>query len=40
MLTKTPATVMGLDGYGSIKKGYNAIFTVLDKDLNVVNVEI
>ena len=40
MLTKTPATVMGLDGYGSIQKGYNAIFTVLDKDLNVVNVEI
>ncbi len=40
MLTKTPATVMKLDGYGSVAKGYNAVFTVLDKDLNVVNIEI
>ncbi len=35
MLTKTPATVMGLDGYGEIKAGYNAHFTVFDKNLNI-----
>lgn len=35
MLTKTPATVMGLDGFGQIKAGYNAVFTVFDKDLNI-----
>jgi len=35
MLTKTPATVMGLDGYGQIKAGCNAVFTVFDKDLNI-----
>ena len=35
MLTNTPATVMGLEGYGQIKAGYNAVFTVFDKDLNI-----
>ena len=35
MLTKTPATVMGLDGFGQIKSGYNAVFTVFDKQLNI-----
>ncbi len=35
MLTKTPATVMGLDGYGQIKQGYSAVFTVFDENLNI-----
>lgn len=35
MLTKTPATVMGLKDFGQIKAGYNAVFTVFDKNLNI-----
>lgn len=35
MLTKTPANVMGLENFGQIKAGYNAVFTVFDKDLNI-----
>ncbi len=35
MLTKTPATVMGLENFGEIKTGYNAVFTVFDKKLNI-----
>lgn len=37
MLTKTPSIVMGLKNYGSIKKGYKATFSVMDKDLNVID---
>lgn len=41
MLTKTPALVMGIaDSYGSVSKGYNALFTVLDKDLNVMDFKL
>ncbi len=35
MLTKTPASVMGLSGYGDVKPGYNAVFTVFDKHFNI-----
>ncbi|HZK34488.1 MAG TPA: N-acetylglucosamine-6-phosphate deacetylase [Bacillota bacterium] len=36
MLTRTPAKVIGVDGYkGQLKKGYDADIVLLDKDLNI-----
>lgn len=35
MLTETPANAMGLEGFGRIEPGYNAVFTVFDEKLNV-----
>ena len=40
MLTETPAKVMKLNTKGKIKKGYDAQFTIFDKDLNVLNIDI
>ena len=40
MMTETPARVMGLDTLGSIAEGYDAVFTVLDKDLNALRIDI
>ena len=40
MLTETPANAMGLKGYGKIEPGYNAVFTVFDDNLNIVNADI
>ena len=37
MLTETPATVMRLEGFGRIAEGYNAVFTVFDENLNILN---
>lgn len=37
MLTETPADVMKLEGFGRIADGYNAVFTVFDENLNIVN---
>ena len=37
MMTETPANIMGLKTKGKISKGYDAQFTVFDKDLNIVN---
>ena len=38
MLTETPAKAMGLDSFGRIAQGYNAVFTVFDNELNNVTV--
>lgn len=35
MLTETPAAVMGLKGKGKIAPGFDAQFTILDRNLNV-----
>ncbi|NLH58534.1 MAG: amidohydrolase family protein, partial [Clostridiales bacterium] len=36
MLTKTPARIIGVDGYkGQLKEGYDADILLLDRDLNV-----
>lgn len=35
MMTETPAKVMGLKTKGKIKKGYDAQFTVFDRDLQI-----
>lgn len=40
MMTETPARVMGLAEYGRIEKGYKALFTVFDKELNIADCEI
>lgn len=37
MLTKTPAEAVGLNGYGRIAEGCNAVFTVFDDELNIDN---
>ncbi len=37
MLTETPAKAMGLDLFGRIAEGYNAVFTVFDDALNIYN---
>ncbi len=37
MLTKTPARAIGLEDYGRIAEGYNAVFTVFDDELNIDN---
>ena len=37
MLTETPAKAMKLTGHGRIAPGYQATFTVFDRDLNIVN---
>lgn len=36
MMTETPANIMGLKTKGKIAKGYDAQFTVFDKNLNIV----
>ena len=38
MRTQTPARNMGLNDFGVIEKGKMAVFTVFDKDFNVVNI--
>ena len=38
MLTETPATVMELSGMGRIAEGYDAIFTVFDENINVLEL--
>lgn len=40
MMTETPAKVMGLDTKGKIETGFDACFTVLDQNLNIVNIQI
>lgn len=40
MLTETPAKAMGLESFGRIDDGYNAIFTVFDDELNIVECEL
>lgn len=40
MMTETPAAVMRLDTKGKIAAGYDASFTVFDKNLNIVDIEI
>ena len=37
MLTETPAKAMSLESFGKIAEGYNAVFTVFDENLNIVN---
>ena len=37
MMTETPANIMGLKTKGKIAKGFDADFTVFDKDLNIVD---
>lgn len=37
MLTETPAKAMKLEGFGRIAGGCNAVFTVFDEELNIVN---
>lgn len=37
MMTETPANIMGLKTKGKIEKGFDAVFTVFDKDLNIVD---
>lgn len=37
MLTETPAKAMSLESFGRIADGYNAVFTVFDENLNIVN---
>lgn len=39
MLTETPAKAMKLDGFGRIAEGYNAVFTVFDEKLNIVDFD-
>lgn len=38
MITETPAKVMGLTEYGKIEKGYKALFTVFDDELNIIDI--
>ena len=40
MMTETPAKVMGLDKKGKIAAGFDAQFTVFDKNLDIVNIAI
>jgi N-acetylglucosamine-6-phosphate deacetylase len=40
MMTETPAKVMGLDTKGKIAAGFDAQFTVFDKNLDIVNIAI
>ena len=40
MMTETPAKVMGLDTKGKIAVGFDAQFTVFDKNLDIVNIAI
>lgn len=38
MLTSTPARVMGLSTLGKIEPGFDAVFTVFDENLNVLDI--
>ena len=40
MMTETPAKVMGIDTKGKIAAGFDAQFTVFDKNLDIVNIAI
>lgn len=40
MMTETPANIMGLKTKGKIEKGYDAQFTMFDKDLNIIQFNI
>lgn len=40
MMTETPAVAMGLKTMGKIEKGYDAIFTIFDDNLNIVDIKI
>lgn len=40
MLTETPAKAMELESFGRIAEGYNAVFTVFDDELNIINADI
>ncbi len=40
MMTQTPAAVMGLDTKGKIAAGYDANFTIFDRNLDIVNIEV
>ena len=40
MMTETPANIMGLKTKSKIAKGFDADFTVFDKDLNIVDLDI
>ena len=40
MMTQTPAEVMKLGTKGKIAAGFDAQFTVFDKDLNIININI
>lgn len=39
MLTETPAKAMGLEGFGRISEGYNAVFTVFDSELDIADCD-
>ena len=36
MITKTPASVVGLDNKGSIEAGKDADVVIFDKDINIL----
>ena len=38
MMTETPARIMGLKGFGSIKEGNEAVFTAFDENLNIIKL--
>lgn len=40
MMTQTPAAIMGLDTKGKIAAGYDASFTIFDRNLDIVNNEV
>ena len=40
MMTQTPAAIMGLDTKGKIAAGYDASFTIFDRNLYIVNIEL
>jgi N-acetylglucosamine-6-phosphate deacetylase len=40
MMTETPAKIMNLNTKGKIAKGYDAQFTMFDKDLNIIQFNI
>ncbi len=40
MMTETPAAAMGLKTKGKIAKGFDASFTVFDKDLEIVDIKL
>ncbi len=40
MLTETPAKLMNLNTKGKIQKGFDAQFTVFDKNLDIINIDL
>lgn len=40
MATENPTCMLGLEGYGSIKKGYKADFTVFDDQIDIISTWI